>query len=49
MAMAARAAILFSKYPGLNTLIDFRYTQHFKAKRGTLALDATAPARAAPT
>ena len=20
--------------PGLNTLIDFRYTQHFKAKRG---------------
>lgn len=27
--------IIFEAVPGLNTLIDFRYTQHFKAKRGT--------------
>jgi GTP-binding protein len=26
--------ILFEAVPGLNTLIDFRYTQHFKAERG---------------
>ena len=26
--------IVFEAVPGLNTLIDFRYTQHFKAKRG---------------
>jgi GTP-binding protein len=26
--------IVFVAVPGLNTLIDFRYTQHFKAKRG---------------
>ncbi|MXO58015.1 GTPase ObgE [Altererythrobacter salegens] len=26
--------IIFRAVPGLNTLIDFRYTQHFKAKRG---------------
>ena len=26
--------IIFEAIPGLNTLIDFRYTQHFKAKRG---------------
>ena len=26
--------ILFEAVPGLNTLIDFRYTQHFKAQRG---------------
>ncbi len=26
--------IIFEAVPGLNTLIDFRYTQHFKAKRG---------------
>ncbi|WP_305098235.1 GTPase ObgE [Croceibacterium aestuarii] len=26
--------IVFRAVPGLNTLIDFRYTQHFKAKRG---------------
>jgi len=26
--------ILFEAVPGLNTLIDFRYTQHFKAPRG---------------
>jgi GTPase len=25
---------VFEAVPGLNTLIDFRYTQHFKAKRG---------------
>ena len=28
-------SIVFEAVPGLNTLIDFRYTQHFKAKRGT--------------
>ena len=27
--------IIFEAVAGLNTLIDFRYTQHFKAKRGT--------------
>lgn len=26
--------ILFEAVPGLNTLIDFRYTQHFRAERG---------------
>ena len=26
--------IIFRAVPGLNTLIDFRYTQHFKARRG---------------
>jgi GTP-binding protein len=26
--------IMFEAVPGLNTLIDFRYTQHFKAPRG---------------
>ncbi len=27
--------IIFESVDGLNTLIDFRYTQHFKAQRGT--------------
>jgi GTP-binding protein len=27
--------IIFEAVPGLNTLIDFRYAQHFKAPRGT--------------
>ena len=27
--------IVFEAVEGLNTLIDFRYTQHFKARRGT--------------
>jgi GTP-binding protein len=27
-------AIVFEAVPGLNTLIDFRYTQHFRAPRG---------------
>lgn len=27
--------LVFEAVAGLNTLIDFRYTQHFKAKRGT--------------
>ncbi|MET0239071.1 MAG: GTPase ObgE [Sphingobium sp.] len=27
--------IIFEAVAGLNTLIDFRYTQHFKARRGT--------------
>src|SRR4028118_1730336 len=26
--------IIFEAVPGLNTLIDFRYTQHFRAERG---------------
>ncbi len=26
--------IIFEAVAGLNTLIDFRYTQHFKAQRG---------------
>ncbi len=26
--------VVFEAVPGLNTLIDFRYTQHFKAQRG---------------
>jgi GTP-binding protein len=26
--------VIFEAVPGLNTLIDFRYTQHFKAQRG---------------
>ena len=26
--------IIFEAVPGLNTLIDFRYTQHFRAQRG---------------
>jgi len=26
--------IIFEAVPGLNTLIDFRYAQHFKAQRG---------------
>ena len=27
-------AVIFEAVPGLNTLIDFRYTQHFRAPRG---------------
>lgn len=27
-------SVIFRCVPGLNTLIDFRYTQHFKAKKG---------------
>src|SRR3546814_1017597 len=27
--------VVFEAVGGLNTLIDFRYTQHFKARRGT--------------
>ncbi|MGB3738938.1 MAG: GTPase ObgE, partial [Pontixanthobacter sp.] len=27
--------IVFEAVQGLNTLIDFRYAQHFKAKRGS--------------
>src|SRR6478672_15707 len=28
------ADVVFEAVPGLNTLIDFRYTQHFRAARG---------------
>lgn len=35
-AMAGEGGdIIFEAVAGLNTLIDFRYTQHFKAQRGT--------------
>ena len=33
---------------GLDTLIDFRYQQHFKAKTGMHGMAGTAPAAAAP-
>ena len=32
--------IVFEAVPGLNTLIDFRYTQHFRAPRGKGGRDA---------
>ena len=34
--------------PALNTLVDFRYRRHFKARKGRGARDATAPGRTAP-
>jgi GTPase len=34
---------------GLNTLIDYRYQQHFFAKNGRAAWASSAPARARPT
>ena len=34
---------------GLNTLIDYRYQQHFKAETGGTAWAATAPAPMGPT
>ena len=41
--------IVFEAVDGLNTLIDFRYTQHFRAPRGTGGPGRTRPARAART
>ena len=39
--------IIFEAVPGLNTLIDFRYTQHFRAPRGKGGAGSNRPARAA--
>ncbi len=41
--------IVFEAVPGLNTLIDFRYTQHFKAKRGTGGAGKNRTGAAGPT
>ena len=40
--------IIFEAVPGLNTLIDFRYTQHFRAKRGTGGSGSNRTGAAAP-
>jgi GTPase len=40
--------IVFEAVPGLNTLIDFRYTQHFRAKRGTGGSGSNRTGAAAP-
>jgi GTP-binding protein len=34
---------------GLNTLIDYRYAQHFKARKGGNGAGSTAPAPVRPT
>jgi GTP-binding protein len=39
--------IIFEAVAGLNTLIDFRYAQHFKARAGSMARARTAMARLA--
>jgi len=36
--------IVFEAVPGLNTLIDFRYTQHFRASAAPAVRAQTAPA-----
>ena len=36
--------IVFEAVPGLNTLIDFRYAQHFKAGAAAMAWARTGPA-----
>jgi GTPase len=40
--------IVFEAVAGLNTLIDFRYTQHFRAKRGTGGSGSNRTGAAAP-
>jgi len=40
--------IVFEAVPGLNTLIDFRYTQHFKAKRGSHGMGKNRTGASAP-
>ncbi|HEU4598282.1 MAG TPA: GTPase ObgE [Solirubrobacterales bacterium] len=40
--------IVFEAVPGLNTLIDFRYTQHFRARRGTGGSGSNRTGAAAP-
>ena len=41
--------IVFDAVEGLNTLIDFRYTQHFRAPGAKAERARTGPARAAAT
>ena len=41
--------IIFEAVPGLNTLIDFRYTQHFRAPRGKGGVGLQPDRRAAAT
>jgi len=41
--------IVFESVPNLNTLIDFRYTQHFKAKKGGNGSGADRTGAGAPT
>lgn len=41
-------AVIFEAVPGLNTLIDFRYTQHFKAKRGAHGMGRNRTGASAP-
>ncbi|MGX7894368.1 GTPase ObgE [Tsuneonella sp. HG222] len=40
--------VVFRAVPGLNTLIDFRYTQHFKAKRGSHGMGKNRTGASAP-
>ncbi|AKH42373.1 GTP-binding protein [Altererythrobacter atlanticus] len=40
--------IVFVAVPGLNTLIDFRYSQHFKAKRGDHGMGKDRTGKGAP-
>jgi len=40
--------VVFEAVPGLNTLIDFRYTQHFKAKRGSHGMGRNRTGASAP-
>ena len=41
--------IVFEAVPNLNTLIDFRYTQHFRARKGGNGAGADRTGAAAPT
>jgi GTP-binding protein len=40
--------VVFEAVPGLNTLIDFRYTQHFKARRGSHGMGKNRTGASAP-
>src|SRR5690606_26214556 len=40
--------VVFEAVPALNTLIDFRYTQHFKAKRGSHGMGKNRTGASAP-
>jgi GTP-binding protein len=40
--------VVFESVPGLNTLIDFRYTQHFRAKRGSHGMGRNRTGASAP-
>ena len=48
-AMAAGAATSSRSVDGLNTLIDYRYQQHFKAENGGTRHGPQRPAPRAPT